>query len=882
MSRYAFNPSTPLNFYLIKDKLLKQLGTSEKKIVWIWGESGIGKSLFASVFYDDQPDQKIWLDMKEDKSNFDELLQKINQHIRQDVRLHSKPLWIFIDDAQKTADLIAEFCTSVIEHCSDQIRLCVISRNAPGKNQLPLIKADQIEELPPALLRFTLNETIAFCEQQGKPINDELIQIHQQYDGLPLAIASNLLAAKDSHALLPEAVFLRSAQWEEAAGNTLSALALYVKAKRLDQFSKLFLCNARHWFASGQREKIGDVLSLITDKEKDAYPWCWVWESLLELPTNPDLARRLAEHAFKLFKQNNDINGMYLSISQAVLTYLVKLSDFNDIRRLLHELSKFDTDVNYTALDNHAKASVSYVIYFCMFLVMPENKRLARWEERTLSVLVSETEIVPRLKMQVLVQKAYLYRGDNYKIHPLETLIEVGNDTPVQPYDIINFNLAKIQENWCLGKFEEIKEIYQESREVTIANNMQANIAHTSLQVVIALLLNNELEEARTEIYQLLDSIPRRMSALLHHLYALEAWRQTLLKEHALAINTARQCTTISHESGCTAYIGFSYIVEAYTFALAGEFEQAYEKLDQLKQQKHYGHYEIFDFHADLLNAYLAFAAGDESLATEYATQALSFATRKHLFYFIWSVPQALSLSVSLSLKAGHQTDFCNKLIETLNLSPPQHARSENCWYWPVTIKTLGGLHTNIEALNKPGKSRRIQLLIIYLAIVYGETGVPLDILYDTLWPDEDPSSARPKLDNALYRLRQVLGKQSLSIVNTHVKLANSGIWVDVIYLQDLIRQCRKALQNGADPEYTQAKILEIIALYRGEFLEGMIAPNHEIASFRVKLFNQVSSLLKSAYHQLENRPEAQHTLDNIRNHLIFIENLVEADQAWI
>jgi hypothetical protein len=117
----------------------------------------------------------------------------------------------------------------------------------------------------------------------------------------------SLMASKDNKLVLPSQTFLCAAQWEEKEGNTLSALALYVKAERLDQFAQLFLGNARHWFASSHRDKIGDVLSLITDSEKDQYLWCWVWQSLLVLPFEPDKSRQLAKHAFQLFKTENDI-----------------------------------------------------------------------------------------------------------------------------------------------------------------------------------------------------------------------------------------------------------------------------------------------------------------------------------------------------------------------------------------------------------------------------------------------------------------------------------------------------------------------------------------------------------------------------------------------
>lgn len=900
MGKFQFSDNNSIDLYLIKDDLLNRLITSKKKIIWIWGESGSGKSVLASLAFTRLKEQeKLWLDIDENDTGIEFFLQRLNEQLvrftdqtltqtstpkdqyQQLVQSIKRPVHIFLDNAQWIDAFLPAFCNWTADLTSNPIKLFVVSQNGLTGDYLSLFNKDEIEEVPPALLHFTFTESITLYKQHGQAIDNELIQIHKEYNGLPIAISSSLLASKDNKLSVTASAFLRAARWEEEAGNTLPALALYVKAKNFDHFAKLFLGNARHWFASGQREKIGDVLKLVSVKEKNQYPWCWVWESLLELPTQPDLARKQAEHAFQLFKKTDDMQGMYLSISHAVLTYLVKLSTFNSIRSLLQELSQFDSDENYQALDSHAKASVSYVIYFCMFVVMPENKAVQKWEERTLSALMSETEIVPRLKMQVLVQKAYLYRGDNYKIHPLETLVAIGNDTPVQPYDIMNYNMAKIQEGWCLGRFDEIKKLYQQSKELTAANNMQANIAHTSLQVVISLLLNHEYDEAKKEIYTLLDAIPREMTALLHHLYALEAWRQSLLKEHTQAMSTAKQCTTISNESGCIAYIGFSYVVETYAYTLAGEFEQARNKLFELEQQPHLELYHIFDFHKAMLNSYLAFEAKEPTAATEQAIKAIEFAAKKNLFYFIWSVPEVVSLNVSLALEANCQLDFCHKIIEMRALPVPAHAKSENSWHWPIRVKTLGGFHTNIEALNKSGKSRRIQLLIMYLAIVYGETGVPLDIVYDTLWPDEDAPSARHKLDNTLYRLRQSLGKHNLAIINNNLRLDTRGIWVDVFYLLNLIKQCKKALQTGSNLKLINSNILKIINLYQGEFLDGVLESSHEIANFRVYICNQVSSVLKTTYRCLD-EIENKATLEAIQSHLIFIEKSLEVEEIRV
>jgi len=995
MSRYHFSDNNPMDYFLVKSELINRLVVTSRPITWIWGGSGTGKSVLASMLYTKIHGNKFWLDINDDDADVVRFLRRLINELEkyssneksqaltssfigqnqtdklfvdrcgQLLDLIDQPLSIFLDNAQWVHAFLPNLCSLLEKQKKPNVKIFITSHVCPDNNFTSLIISDEIEEVPSSLLLFTLNETLTLFKKHSLDVDENVVQIYQKNRGLPAAITSSLLAFKngssysdildetsvlgalstleidlltelslyssvnrevldylgeectayhclrgmverrlfvDSETLpdgeifhihpilkvtltenqskLSNKVVVHAAKWEEEAGNIATALRLYVKSGKYDAFTRLFLVHVKQWYATGQNKVIDESLKQVSDIEKNKRPWLWVWESVLRLSVLPDEARSLADHAYKCFKKNADLKGMYVSIAQVILTYLVKLSDFSEIKYWLHELSRFDTDEAFEQIDDASlRSTVCYPVWFCMFMVMPEHESLQKWETRTLCQLVEETDVIPKLKILLLLQKAYLYRGDNYKIHPLESLIHIGNNKPLSPYDLLSYNLVKIHESWCQGNFSEIKSLYSTSISLAQSHGMQALLPHTSLQVAIAFILDGEYDEAKREIYQLLDDIPGQQTALLHHLYSIESWRQSLQNDYAQAVSTANLCNKISNKSGCVAYVGFSLITQAYANVLAGEYEQASKKLIEFDMSTAYEQYQIFYFHQSLLSCFLEFKRNDLVTAIDHATNAIDFSINKNLFYFIWSVPEILALNVSLSLTNDSNREHCYKLIDTLNLLPPDSAKSEKSWYWPVVIKTLGGFQTNIAQLNKPGKSRRIQLQIIYLAITYSDTGVPLDVLYDVLWPDEDGASARHKLDNAMYRVRQILGKDNLKIVNNNVQLDTSNVWVDVSYLLELLKKCKKALQYETDVNEIRSMVEEILHLYRGRYLEGVTDTGNQIINFSVYIDNSVADVLELTNSFMKKKGDNE-SADFIYSHLTALTRPIDENDA--
>lgn len=722
-----------------------------------------------------------------------------------------------------------------------------------------LIKLSLYEEVDAHLMN-ELGIHVDSFQKSIEPLPYIAFKQHNQTYILSLhAQLQTALIAKQNE--LSKDILLKAANYEQNLGHIPQALLLQLKGGEHEQAHHLFLQYVDQFYIQGQFEVISQFLDRFPKDEIAEFPWLIIWQSIINMPVDIQRAKTKAELAYRLFKKQNDIRGMYRSLGQIILTYFVTLDDYSDIKKWIDELTTFDNEVNYQSNKTvNDRAQIVYPIWFGMFMTYPEHPSLSIWKKRTKQALLGDAQVILKLKILLIIQKAYLYSGDNYKVHPLETMVQVGNEKPMGPYDTLSYNLVKIHEHWSAGEFELIETLYEQSEHIAEQSGMFSVLNHLSLQVVNARLLNNDFDKSKQEIYRLLETIPRHQNVLLSLLYSLETWRQVLQGDAVRALSTSEQGISISKKSGSFAYLGFAYLAEIYALFLAQEFDQAYKKLTTLKNNVQTQYYPIIGFHIDLLLCYAANQQGDDDKAKQLAKNAMVFASNKKLFHFNWAVPDVLSVAVSLSLEQQCEVIYCNELIQQRKLNPPHNAISFESWHWPVSMTTLGGFECSQTELTKQGKSRRLQLMLIYLVIIVEKKGIALANLFHHLWPNEDITEVRHKLDNTLYRLRKILGKESLLIVNDKLILNHERVWVDVHYLQNLIKSCEKAVRTNHYDEMIKT-IKTINKMYTDSFLSNVNETPIEINNYQVFIENEVNSIIKKVIDKLKQRSERKDVL---------------------
>jgi LuxR family maltose regulon positive regulatory protein len=168
----------------------------------------------------------------------------------------------------------------------------------------------------------------------------------------------------------------------------------------------------------------------------------------------------------------------------------------------------------------------------------------------------------------------------------------------------------------------------------------------------------------------------------------------------------------------------------------------------------------------------------------DYEEHLSAFLTKLHGANWrgiLLNLPDLLTDLLADALDSGIETEFCRALIAERHLIPP--ARCPISWPWPLKVHLLGGFRierdgANLELGPKPPMRALDILRVLALA---KEHSCSLETLQDWLWPDLDGGQANAACEQALHRLRRLLGRAELITLRGGIlQFAADMVWVDV------------------------------------------------------------------------------------------------------
>jgi DNA-binding SARP family transcriptional activator len=162
------------------------------------------------------------------------------------------------------------------------------------------------------------------------------------------------------------------------------------------------------------------------------------------------------------------------------------------------------------------------------------------------------------------------------------------------------------------------------------------------------------------------------------------------------------------------------------------------------------------------------------------------------------NTPRLLAELCADALEMDVEPELCRALIRRRGLTPPE-VRSPR-WPWALKIHVLGELELERDevpvALGAKAPTRSLDV-VRALAIAKGHV-CSLDDLYEWLWPDADGDQAKRACEQALHRLRKLLGASDLVIQREgKLRLAEDKVWVDLSFWESRLAQALSAERRG-------------------------------------------------------------------------------------
>jgi LuxR family transcriptional regulator, maltose regulon positive regulatory protein len=154
------------------------------------------------------------------------------------------------------------------------------------------------------------------------------------------------------------------------------------------------------------------------------------------------------------------------------------------------------------------------------------------------------------------------------------------------------------------------------------------------------------------------------------------------------------------------------------------------------------------------------------------------------------NLPELLADLLADALEQDIAIEYCRSVIQERRLLPPP--RRPASWPWPLKVHVLGGLRLERNgAAVESGSKPATRALDILLALAVSSNGTcSLDTLQDRLWPDLDGDQAKAACEQALHRLRKLLGDAELIVQRQgKLRLAADKVWVDLSAWESRLKQ---------------------------------------------------------------------------------------------
>ncbi|WP_137128347.1 winged helix-turn-helix domain-containing protein [Roseomonas sp. HF4] len=281
------------------------------------------------------------------------------------------------------------------------------------------------------------------------------------------------------------------------------------------------------------------------------------------------------------------------------------------------------------------------------------------------------------------------------------------------------------------------------------------------------------------------DNAPDR-TAFEHHrgmLALLEDDRPTALRLMRAAVASARG-------SGFRMREHIALIANALAAAHADAHDEARDLLAEVFAHPFHAICRWHHWVAGCVAAYAALRRGDVPEALDHLRPAWRVARECGFRHgpMLFCCGDMMARLAALALEHGVEPEVAREVVLRNDLKAPPEAGA--AWPWALRIRTLGSFE--IERTDAPlpssrKESRRLLELLRLLA-AHGSTPLAQERVADALWPDSDGDAARNALDNALHRLRKMLGGDDRVLLRQGaLQLSPQRCWTDVGALEALL-----------------------------------------------------------------------------------------------
>ena len=611
--------------------------------------------------------------------------------------------------------------------------------------------------------------------------------------------AAGLLAARRE--ILPAARLLI------AAGDEAAAL-------------RLFLDHAASMSLSGRTQEIEDTVALFPP-EVAAQPQPQLWLAYARIPYEPREAQRSLHQLRLALDPAVSPVDFALALTGETRAVLSDLFDFRDLVPLVEEIDR--TLPLLASLPPPVRQGLVLTRCMAVLIGWPSHPQVAEAQRAIEAALPFLPRNAQLLMGSVLVNYLIWWRGELAAARPfLDNLADTARDPDMAPLAVMTWHYGALACACLDADDERLRRLTDEVVAFAGQRGVTHRLTNAFWVITQAYAGAGDQRTAAAMLERYAASAQRhwRRSEFigLHHLRALVALSSG---DTGSAIAEAQQALDYATRFGGPHQIANQSQLLALALAMTGS-AAARPQIETLRQVAAQTGNAIFVLQANLAEAYLAQALGGE-VAAPFLRAAE--AAQRHGFRRLAGMHRArLAALANQALEQGADPTVTRRAVALWRLPPPAGIIHER-WPFAVEIRALGGFSVTVEGTRigtGTGKAQRKPMELLWALLAGPPDGMAQEILADELWPDADGDRAVHSLRTTIYRLRKLLGAETIRHEDDHVALMPEQVRADILQLHTMLAIAR----DRSEPAPHRLKAFDhAIGLYRGTLLPGVRLP---------------------------------------------------------
>jgi LuxR family maltose regulon positive regulatory protein len=665
------------------------------------------------------------------------------------------------------------------------------------------------------------------------------------------------LLARMKEALNPEGVLRvqkRAAALLEESGQIEDAAALYLASQDWEHLVRLILSHAQALVVQGRSKTVEQWIAGIPDIVRQENPWLLYWLGICKMTVDLHKSRGQLEQAFRIFKDREDVTGIYLSWSGIIDTFVLEWGGF---KPLDYWITEFETlQRQYPEFPSpEIEALVTNGMFCALMYRQPHHPELPQWAERATAIALATTDI--RLKTFIssnLILYYSWWRGETAMASLLvDKLRKHASTDDLDPLSQITWTATAAANTWITAENDRSLSLVKSGLDLAQITGVHLWDFMLLTQGCLVALNLGDIESAGDYL--------RRMSYVTHAgrkgdiiNYNWQMGCKLLYEEKfAMALQHMQTAVSIAREGGFTMGLGgmLDGVIEA-SIEL-GDFDMAWCTLVEARSIALEIKSRTLEYQSYWLEALYHLRTETRNKAIVAIHRNLALGREYGIFNHAQWRSKVMGELYVLALEEGIEVEYVRKMIRLHRMVPNQTDTYIESWPWPLKFYALGQF--KIERDGKqvvfPVKVQKKPLELLKALIAFGGKEVSEAQLIDTLWPDREGDAGYRSFITTLQRLRHLLNhKDAIQLQGGRMSLDPRYCWVDTWAFEDITRKTELAWKEGKSTEAIRLTE-KAIDLYRGPFLENYFEEDKAVSlreSLRTKFLRSIKRL--GRYHE--------------------------------